>query len=253
MNSTNFQLTVGDKAKARCPDQGTCVQCGYISSQEVKRNVYSHRITHWYFSKNPNPRCARPACSWPVWTKGCHSWGSARVASIGKWWWLRCGDVDGDGVVIMIQIVQEDTCWPWDGRTYSEKRGSCDPPLPSPASCWQRQRKLTFACMIFFTVFSKTLALAHMPGPVYFSEKNASSPITDGGREETSSPLDCHEQASFSAIGRSQSTPISYSIGQMVTAHIRLSKCPWHLFAYTRPTSFIVRGWSKKTKLLLLD
>jgi len=29
------QLTVGDKAKARCPDQGTCVQCGYISSQEV--------------------------------------------------------------------------------------------------------------------------------------------------------------------------------------------------------------------------
>ena len=46
MNSTNFQLTVGDKAKARCPDQGTCVQCGYISSQEVKRNVYSHRITH---------------------------------------------------------------------------------------------------------------------------------------------------------------------------------------------------------------
>ena len=162
MNSTNFQLTVGDKAKARCPDQGTCVQCGYISSQEVKRNVYSHRITHWYFSKNPNPRCARPACSWPVWTKGCHSWGSARAASIGKWWWLRCGDVDGDGVVIMIQIVQEDTCWPWDGRTYSEKRGSCDPPLPSPASCWQRQRKLTFARMIFSTVFSKTLALAHI-------------------------------------------------------------------------------------------
>merc|ERR1712083_575945 len=29
------QMTVGDKAKARCPDQGTCVQCGYISSQEV--------------------------------------------------------------------------------------------------------------------------------------------------------------------------------------------------------------------------
>ena len=97
MNSTNFQLTVGDKAKARCPDQGTCVQCGYISSQEVKRNVYSHRITHWYFSKNPNPRFARPACSWPVWTKGCHSWGSARVASIGKWWWCRwwwCRDYD---------------------------------------------------------------------------------------------------------------------------------------------------------------
>jgi len=29
------QLTVGDKAKARCPEQGTCVKCGYISSQEV--------------------------------------------------------------------------------------------------------------------------------------------------------------------------------------------------------------------------
>ena len=29
------QLTVGEKAKARCPDQGTCKECGYISSQEV--------------------------------------------------------------------------------------------------------------------------------------------------------------------------------------------------------------------------
>merc|ERR1712038_1169704 len=29
------QLTVGDKAKARCPEQGTCVKCGYISSREV--------------------------------------------------------------------------------------------------------------------------------------------------------------------------------------------------------------------------
>ena len=34
-----FQLTVGEKAKARCPDQGTCVQCGYISSQEVKNKI----------------------------------------------------------------------------------------------------------------------------------------------------------------------------------------------------------------------
>ena len=34
-----LQLTVGEKAKARCPDQGTCVQCGYISSQEVKNNI----------------------------------------------------------------------------------------------------------------------------------------------------------------------------------------------------------------------
>jgi cytoplasmic tRNA 2-thiolation protein 1 len=29
------QLTVGEKAKARCPEQGVCRQCGYISSQEV--------------------------------------------------------------------------------------------------------------------------------------------------------------------------------------------------------------------------
>jgi len=39
------QLTVGDKAKARCPDQGTCVQCGYISSQEVKNNIHLIRWT----------------------------------------------------------------------------------------------------------------------------------------------------------------------------------------------------------------
>ena len=29
------QLVVGDKAKARLPEQQTCSQCGYISSQEI--------------------------------------------------------------------------------------------------------------------------------------------------------------------------------------------------------------------------
>jgi cytoplasmic tRNA 2-thiolation protein 1 len=29
------QMMVGDKAKAKCPEQGTCKECGYISSQEV--------------------------------------------------------------------------------------------------------------------------------------------------------------------------------------------------------------------------
>ena len=171
MNSTNFQLTVGDKAKARCPDQGTCVQCGYISSQEVKRNVYSHRITHWYFSKNPNPRFARPACSWPVWTKGCHSWGSARVASIGKWWWLRCGDVDGDGVVIMIQIVQEDTCWPWDGRTYSEKRGSW-PPSPFPNLLLTKTKKADLCLYDFFhRVLQNTCTCSNAWTCLFFREE----------------------------------------------------------------------------------
>merc|ERR1719315_490637 len=29
------QMVVGDKAKAKCPEQGVCKECGYISSQEV--------------------------------------------------------------------------------------------------------------------------------------------------------------------------------------------------------------------------
>jgi len=29
------QMTVADKAKAKCPEQGVCKECGYISSQEV--------------------------------------------------------------------------------------------------------------------------------------------------------------------------------------------------------------------------
>ena len=40
---------MGEKAKARCPDQGTCVQCGYISSQEVENNIHPTFWPEIYF------------------------------------------------------------------------------------------------------------------------------------------------------------------------------------------------------------
>ena len=46
-NISSSQLTVGDKAKARCPEQGTCVKCGYISSQEVGRNILKNDFSNF--------------------------------------------------------------------------------------------------------------------------------------------------------------------------------------------------------------
>ena len=85
-NLSSSQLTVGDKAKARCPEQGTCVKCGYISSQEVgmllKKTFWEMMFQIFHISSHTT-RFARHVCFWPVWTRVFHSLGSARAASTG--------------------------------------------------------------------------------------------------------------------------------------------------------------------------